>query len=793
MPFQLDNLIPRPLELESREGVFEVSPLIRLEFPPEAAGAVERLRLELNRTLLTPISGSPGNAPRRIVFRRCDDLPPEGYRLEISPTELTVSGDPAGMFYAVQTLQQIILTDIDQVFPRESYLLPCCRIVDAPRFSWRGFMLDSARHFQSKETVLRLIDLLALYKINRFHWHLMDNYGWRILLDRFPELVQYDSANWFNAGFYRPEDIREIVEYAGLRHIKVFPEIEMPSHSSNVFRFHPELACPNDDPYGNHIYEYCIGNPASTEFLREIITEIMAIFHDSPYCHIGGDEARHEIWEACPRCREARRAAGVADMVELEGRFMNGMAGFARSLGYRPMVWAGHGNYAPDVLIQAWHEGEAEIALERGNEVVNAVHDYVYLDYPADDSEDKFDWMPMLPLEKAYRFEPVPEGTPPEKEGLVLGGECCLWTEKVPENMIFGKIFPRLCAFAETVWSRREGRDFKAFLSRTKIHMNSVVIARRTPENERKPRMNISDIAREARVSKTAVSLFMNGKAQTNKIAMETCARIATAIRNNNYRPNVHARAMQKHQRNLVSVLIPDSGERAVWMEILRGLNSVLEPKECRIMLGFYDIARLECGIAPALARREDCGILVTPPRFACKERDMITLSFGDGPERSVTPDFTGAGITAARVLARAGHKHIAVIGCDDGWYSSCREAFVAEAGRLGIALELCGNAQELESRLPEVSAVFYDGDRAMVQSYHSAAKLDMSIPDRLSVIGAGSRECASLQSPPAEVIDFDWNSLGREAALMLMDVSGESEARRLIDAVIVGDGVTAV
>lgn len=788
MSFVLDQLIPRPHRCEPGEGFFILNENTRITAPQEANAAAELLRSALNKMLLTPISPSAISKPQAkdgdIVFVTDETAAAESYRLRITPDQMIISGDPAGMFYAVQTLRQMMLVDIVHIFPQQNYQLPCCELEDAPRFQWRGFMLDSARHFQSVDTVKNLIDKLAIYKINRLHWHLNDIFAWRIPIPQYPELLEQEERLFYDKGFYTPDDIREVVSYARDHFIEVIPEIEMPSHSSLVFKSRPDLACPNPDPYGNNIYEYCIGNPAVKTFLREILTEARNLFPDAVYCHIGGDEARHEIWEKCPVCNAAVHDGGLSGIAELEDEFMRSMADFATSLGFRPVVWAGCKRYSPDTILQGWRKENLAEAIESGHPVINSIHNYTYFDYPGDDSEDKFDWMPPLPVEKVYSFDPVPPDTPPEAAARIIGAEACLWTEKVPENKLFNKVFPRLCALAEVLWDKNAKQPYPKFRKRMKIHMNSILLYRE--HSDPTVLSNINDVAREAKVSKTTVSLFMNGKALASKLSTETCARIATTIRQHNYRPNIHARTILTKRNFQVSLLLPVSMDHALMLKIAAGISGFLEKSNYRTTLQFIDApAGSELRAPGQIAQGEDGCIWFSAPR---EDQGGFTVPMLHvlSPRKSfagcVQADYSGSGVLAANLLRRGNCRTLGILSFDETLYGAVRISLqqqLAESGGKWIMSE------DLQSLLAaECDAIYFDGNRALCQL--------AAIPDFLQshpVLGTASLEVASLQPTRFSVIDFDWETVGQEAARMLLE-SLDEETPLPESPVIVGAGI---
>lgn len=785
MTCTLDQIIPKPLLCKSSEGFFEVRESTRIFAPGCSMKAAMLLRTALNKMLITPMEpvckteDSALVQTGSIVFRLDSKSAPEAYQIEINKDLFWITGDPAGIFYAIQTLRQMLLTDIIHIFPENTFHLPCCRIDDAPRFPWRGFMLDSARHFQSFETVKALIEKLALYKINRLHWHLSDIYAWRIPLESHPELAdQNDEHLYYNRGCYSAEDIREIVALAKDHFMEVIPEIEMPAHSSQVFKHRPDLACPiKKDPYQNEVYELCIGNPDVQSFLKEILADIRRLFPDVSICHLGGDEGNHMIWEACPVCQNTIHEKGLADTAALEADFMRSMTDYARSLGFTPMVWAGCTNYEPDTLIQLWREEHITPSAETPCRMINSLNQWTYLDYPADESEDKFDWMPPLPVEKIYKFDPIPNGLPKEAVSRMIGAEACLWTEKVPEEKLFGKVFPRLCAFSEVVWSPPEERSFSDFRKRMKIHMNSVLLYKERAL-DREP-VSINDIARQAKVSKTSVSLFMNGKAPASKLSTETCARIATTIREHSYSPNIHARTISGKVNHQITLLMPYNMEPETMQKTSAGVTAVLEQNGYRTILAFSEalpgtqLRSISCpppgedGCIWFAEAMEDNTDFTTPTLHVVAPRKKIS--------GLVRPDYHAGGRLAADLLHKAGCRKLGILSYNEKQYGAVRLALQSRLDEYQLEWRLFNNASELQSG--KCDAVFFDGNRALWQlnGIHN-------LPDNLPILGTASLQSAALASIRFSIFDFDWENIGKEAANWFFeDTSPKNSNERIV------------
>lgn len=405
---------------------------------------------------------------------------PEGYRLMARNGSVEiVGGSEAGVFYGLQTLEQL---------KDSAGYVPVVTIEDAPRFPWRGMHLDVARHFFSKDFVKRYLDILAYHKINTFHWHLTDGIGWRLQIDKYPLLTQKgawrkvkdekspwiglelsdearkDSADTYG-GYYTKDDVREIVAYARDRHITVIPEIEMPGHSEAATFAYPEYSCPTAQP-GSGIY--CPGKEETFEYLQGIIDEVVELFPDSPYIHIGGDEVGKEQWSKCPLCQKRMREEGLGDEHELQSYFVHRMEEYINSKG-KAMIGFDEileGGLAPNATVMSWTGFEGGIkAANAGHDVVMVPLDYVYFDhYQGQNPCEPQAWGGFNGVKRVYSFDPVPQGIAPENAHHVLGGQANLWTESIrtPEHAEY-MLLPRLAALSEALWTDTTAKDWKRF------------------------------------------------------------------------------------------------------------------------------------------------------------------------------------------------------------------------------------------------------------------------------------------------------------------------------------------
>jgi hexosaminidase len=414
----------------------------------------------------------------------------ESYRLIIAADGIEIrAAAAAGLFYGTQTLRQL-LDDFkirreanfnNYRVPNEPnpywarWHLPVCTVLDTPAFEWRGLLLDASRHFWTPAQVKRVIDQLAYHKMNVLHWHLTDDQGWRLALDAYPELAE--QAAWRTeadgsryGGFYTADQVRDIVAYAGARHVRVVPEIEMPGHSQAALSAYPALSCTGGphkvwNDWGVSKEIFCAGNEASFRFLDGVLQAVTDLF-DSEFIHLGGDEAPTTRWEACPKCQARQTALGLDDSHALQSWFLRRVADSLALEGRRVLGWdeTGEGPLLhPTAVVQVWRGMEhAEAALKAGRQIVVSPTSHAYFDYGLE----------SIDLKQVYGFNPVPEayrGKP--EQALVLGGAANLWSEHVPDQAALDdRLFPRLLAMAEVLWSGPQTRSWQAFHADVQQH-----------------------------------------------------------------------------------------------------------------------------------------------------------------------------------------------------------------------------------------------------------------------------------------------------------------------------------
>ena len=428
-----------------------------------------------------------GDLPTRID----PALPPEGYTIDISAGGVAIAGgSPAGVFYGTQTMRQLLPAASLRHGATGPWPVPLGRIEDAPRFGWRGVLLDVARHFMPVADVLRFIDLIAFHKLNVLHLHLTDDQGWRVEVPGWSRLTSHGSwrsrsmlgastGGRYDArphgGYYTADDLREIVAYAAARHVRVVPEIDMPGHMQAAIAAYPQLgngarpAVREAWGISPHVLNL---SDATLGFCRDVLDAVCDIF-PSAVIGIGGDECPPGEWRASPAVRERRLALGLADERALHGWFIAQMAAHLRSRGRRGYGWDEimAGGAPSDAVVAAWRGQEpAALAARRGHDVVSCPDMSVYLDYrQSDDPGEPTPVGTLLTLADVYAFEPVPPGLSRAEQARIIGVQANVWTEHMESaRRVDYMVFPRLCAFAEVAWGRA---DFDGFSVRLDEHL----------------------------------------------------------------------------------------------------------------------------------------------------------------------------------------------------------------------------------------------------------------------------------------------------------------------------------
>jgi hexosaminidase len=507
-------IIPRPASVTTGHGTFLLTAKTAVWTNREDSAVARRFVQDIAPATgfdLRVRVGKPSGGSRIVFVRaaaRDTGLGPEGYRLVVTPSAVTItSAAPAGAFYATQTLRQLLPAEIfrDAPIAGAKWTIPAVTVVDRPRFAWRGMHLDVSRHFMPKEFVKKYIDLLALHKMNSFHWHLTDDQGWRIEIKKYPRLTsvgawrsqtligkaQRDSTldvydHKPHGGFYSQDDVREIVEYARERFVRIVPEIEMPGHAQAAIAAYPSLG-----NFGDTVPVWTrwgvtphILNPSDTTiaFMQDVLTEVMALF-PGQFIHIGGDEAIKPEWKASPRAQAKIKALGITPddannprdfraENELQSWFTTQMDHFLTEHGRRLVGWDEilEGGLAPNAVVMSWRGTAGGLAAARaGHDVIMTPGDYTYFDHyqSQNTAAEPLAIGGFLPLDSVYAYEPVPAELEPGFVSHILGAQGQVWTEYIegPKNVEY-MAFPREAALAEVLWTPQPRRDFADFSAR---------------------------------------------------------------------------------------------------------------------------------------------------------------------------------------------------------------------------------------------------------------------------------------------------------------------------------------
>lgn len=537
-------LVPLPQQMTLQPGAFTLCPPQAIRGAPTVAPTkivVDALARQTGEYLALTLFKSTGYrfevatnsgaipVPQAILLTTNDTLAslgPEGYELTIETNSVVIRAPAAaGLFYGVQTLLQLLPAEIYSPRPITTvqWTAPCVYVQDAPRFPWRGFMLDSVRHFWNVDEVKLLIDAMTIHKLNIMHWHLDDDSGWRIEIQKYPLLTESSAwrsdimwnlnlrsstawrADGLYGGYYTQRQIREIVEYAAQRHITIVPEIEMPGHSTAALSAYPQFSCdgnagdcPNcaNVPHSLNVTSYvggvfCIARPETMTFLQDVLTEVMGLF-PSQYIHIGGDEVnfgnwnKHSLDQALTNSLGLTNSTGISAMQKYQSWFTQQIADWIKSQGRTMIGWSEimNGGLVTNAALTDWKNGSASRALQaatNGQPVVMCPSAILYInkwETANNSSGGGVVWSNeppgqsgLCPLTNVYAFEPIPTGLPDAYTNLILGCEGPCWTEWIPslKNMQF-RMFPRLCAIAEVNWTRADLKNWTDFTNRLEFH-----------------------------------------------------------------------------------------------------------------------------------------------------------------------------------------------------------------------------------------------------------------------------------------------------------------------------------
>ena len=498
------TVVPYPDDVVISDGTFNAAGAgFRYDagFDKLAKDAVLNFAAQLSTVSGKQSNVRKGNSDKGFVFVLDKELPAEAYRLIVDADKALVEASSLnGVIYAIQTIKQLLPVQIygKELAAEQDWTIPCVEINDAPRFGYRGMMLDVARHFFTVDQVKKCLDLMEIHKLNTFHWHLTDDQGWRIEIKKYPRLTQigsvrketlighyrdnkgYDGTPYGEGMWYTQDQIREVVAYAASKGITVIPEIDLPGHMVGALSAYPELGC-TGGPYevrtkwGIADEALCAGKETTYEFLENVLSEVCDLF-PGEYVHIGGDECRKGCWEKCPHCQAKIRELGYKDDDRhtaeqyLQSYVTRRMENFLNSKGKRLIGWEEilEGNLTPSATVMSWRGKKAEIeAVRKGHDVIMAPKTHCYLDYyqTKDKDNEPLAIGGYLPVEVSYALEPT-AGLDEQQAAHILGVQANLWTEYIgDEDYLFYMLLPRLTALTEVQWCRKENKDWNRFVS----------------------------------------------------------------------------------------------------------------------------------------------------------------------------------------------------------------------------------------------------------------------------------------------------------------------------------------
>lgn len=493
------EIIPKPLDVNCKgdasfllkDGIAVIYPENNQKMQDNAEFLVDYVERQTG-VKLTSYAGMPVDGAICLTLDLSDDNA-EAYKLIVNDKRVCISGaSEAGVFYGIQTLRKSLPVAQDI-----NVNLSAVEIYDKPRFAYRGAMLDVARHFYTVDEVKTFIDMLALHNINRFHWHLTDDQGWRIEIKKYPKLMSVASerketvvGRWYSGiydgkpygGYYTQDELRDVIDYAAKRHITIIPEVDLPGHMQAALTAYPELGC-TGGPYevrtiwGVSQDVLCVGNDFTLQFVKDVLSEVADIF-PSEYIHIGGDECPKVRWEKCPKCQERIKSLGLKSDAKhtkeqrLQSYMIQEAAKYLKEKGKRIIGWTEilEGGLVPDATLMSWigESGGIEAAHQH-HDVIMTPNTYLYFDYY---QSKKVEDEPLaiggyLPIEKTYNYEPMPKELTEEEQQYIKGVQANLWTEYIPVfSQVQYMVLPRLGAAAEVQWTDPSKKDYKDFLRR---------------------------------------------------------------------------------------------------------------------------------------------------------------------------------------------------------------------------------------------------------------------------------------------------------------------------------------
>jgi hexosaminidase len=489
------NIIPAPVSIQHDAGSFQFSKhtLIIADSPTHRAVTFLTRYLNAHQADNKIVSVEDIKKPAKTEIILTSDntasLPPEGYRLTISPTQVIIAGRGAGLFYGVQTFLQLL------PYNNPYAIIPCLTIEDYPRFAYRGMHLDVCRHFFPVDFIKKYIDVMAMYKLNNFHWHLTDDQGWRIEIKKYPKLTSVgshraqtkigrfaDSAAGYDhtpyGGYYTQDQVKEIVAYAHARFINVIPEIEMPGHSLAAIASYPGVTCDSNkelkvaETWGSFKDVFC-PTDYTFNFLEDVLKEVMELF-PSKYIHIGGDECNKYSWKHSEFCQQLMKEKGLKNEEELQSYFIQRIEKFLNANGRSIIGWDEilEGGLAPNATVMSWRgeKGGIAAAQQHHNVIMTPGSGALYFDHVQSKSkQEPLSIGGYAPLQKTYAYDPVSEKLTPGERKYIIGVQANLWTEYIPTtDKVEYMLLPRMLALSEIAWTPVSNKNFTDF-SKTRV------------------------------------------------------------------------------------------------------------------------------------------------------------------------------------------------------------------------------------------------------------------------------------------------------------------------------------
>ena len=498
------NVIPQPASVKVYEGALSLAGASFMADKSFGEDALEAIK-GFESNLEAACGAESGAGQGRIIFKRNPRMEAEEYSITVCGKKATVKASGLnGVLYALETMKQMLPVEIYTGSPATdaTWTLPYMKIQDKPRFGYRGMHLDVARHFFDVDQVKKYLDIMAIHKLNTFHWHLTDDQGWRIEIKKYPELTQkgsvrketlvghyrdnkgYDGTPYGEGMWYTQEQIREVVDHAAAKGITVIPEIDLPGHMVAALATYPELGC-TGGPYevrtswGIAKEVLCVGKESTFEFLENVLAEVCELF-PSEYIHIGGDECPKDSWKNCPHCQAKIAELGLKDDDRhkaehyLQSHVTKRIEEFLATRGKKIIGWDEilEGELAPNATVMSWRgvEGGLE-AVRQGHDAIMVPSRYLYLDYyqSEDRTNEPLGIGGFVSVEKVYSFEPFTEDMTDKEKSHILGIQANLWTEYIGENWhLEYMLLPRMSALSEIQWCPQDGKDYERFLENMK-------------------------------------------------------------------------------------------------------------------------------------------------------------------------------------------------------------------------------------------------------------------------------------------------------------------------------------